>query len=114
MTDRQLGFWDKEFEADMQCKRLARSSDPQTSHAAAEHIVRSGRVRSLQTIAFNAIVCNPGKTASELAQITGEANLHKRMAELERQDLIYRGRPKTCSVTGRQAITYWPNFGEGN
>lgn len=40
----QRTFFDDEFDTDMAAKRLARSSDPPTSHEAAEEAVSSGRL----------------------------------------------------------------------
>lgn len=44
MTERQRTFFDGEFEADMEAKRHARRSDPETSHQAAAEIVQSGNL----------------------------------------------------------------------
>lgn len=42
--DHQRTFFDDELHADMQVKRHARRTDPETSHQAAEEIIQSGRL----------------------------------------------------------------------
>lgn len=102
----------------------ARSTDPETSHEAAEGVTRSG-VRSEQQIAVLRLVeWWPGRTAGELA---GEATdaatpwfaalpadedacyfaIQRRVSELEPQ-FVRRGESRVCSVRGTKQTTLWP------
>ena len=86
----------------------ARSTDPMTSHVAAQHITASG-LRSLQqhqTLA--AVRAYPGLTGQELAQASGicRYTLARRFPEVEEMGLIRRSEARTCAVTGRKAATW--------
>ena len=86
----------------------ARNSDPITSHLAAHQITDSG-LRSLQqhqTLA--AVRAYPGLTGQELAQASGicRYTLGRRLSEVEELGWIRRAEARTCSVTGRKALTW--------
>lgn len=106
----------------------ARTTDPETSHEAAEGITKTG-VRSEQQIAVVRLVeWYPGGTAGELARwrskiqtIRTEINfaalpadedrcyfaIQRRVSELEPQ-FVRRGEAKVCSVRGTKQTTLWP------
>lgn len=87
--------------------RLARTSDPQTSHDAAASIVP--HLPRLQRQALEAVAMTPGRTATELARLHGVPDprvFNRRLTELARQGLVVRGPVRRCSVTGRSAATW--------
>lgn len=87
----------------------ARNSDPVTSHLAAEEITASGVRFSQQRQVADAVRRHPGHTSQELAELTGLERymLARRLSECETAGTVKRGEPKRCSVTGRQALTWW-------
>jgi hypothetical protein len=68
MTSCQRTFWDDEFRSDMDAKRLARRSDPETSHEAAREAVESGRLSKQCEQILERLRCGPAPS-SELAAI---------------------------------------------
>jgi len=93
---------------------MSRRSDPGSSHEAAQHMISSGKIDKYVSIIAKASDLHPGTTGRELAVFTKESDgldyesLHKRLADAERSGLIYRGRQRVCSVTGRKATEWWP------
>ena len=90
-------------------RRLARASDPPTSHEAAESIVP--HLSRMHTGVLDLVREHPGKTAAELAFARGELTNHRlsrRLPELERKGLVVRGVARACFRTGRSAATWWP------
>lgn len=88
---------------------LFRKTDPDTSREAAEHVVRTGRLKAAQGDALRWVREHPGLTATELAHRVGVFDprvLNRRLPELERMDLVVRGEPRTCTVTGRRAAVW--------
>lgn len=94
----------------------ARSTDPATSHEAAEHVRRSGLANEQQRQCLAAVVRWPGRTASELAGNAGAVwkstltryDFGRRLPELRRLGVIRNGVARTCKVTGREAMTWEP------
>ena len=89
--------------------RIARRSDEDTSHEAADAITASG-ARDSQQAAVLAVVCrHPGLTSREMAlhgidrYIAG-----RRLPELEAGGYVRRADKRVCSVTGRRAMTWQP------
>ena len=86
-----------------------RSLSPLTlHHLLLLHITDSG-LRSLQqhqTLA--AVRAYPGLTGQELAQASGicRYTLGRRLSEVEELGWIRRAEARTCSVTGRKALTW--------
>jgi len=95
-------------------RAMSRRSDPSSSHEAAQHMFTSGKIDKYVSIIAKACYFHPGTTGRELAVFTKESDdldyesLHKRLADAERRGLIYRGRQRVCSVTGRKATEWWP------
>ncbi|WP_313178953.1 winged helix-turn-helix domain-containing protein [Stenotrophomonas sp.] len=89
---------------------LARTTDIDTSHAAAAHVVRSGLQAAQQDQAARAVTQNAGMTSNELSQATGldRYMLARRLPELMKEGGVYRGPNKPCPVSGRTACTWWP------
>jgi len=91
-------------------RELARTDDPWTSHQAAHWAVKSGLVGSEQQRALGCVVRWPGRTATELAKLVGDADprrINRRLGELERKGVVHRGNARRCSHTGRAAATWW-------
>jgi len=89
--------------------RVSRSTDPQTSHEAEDHINKSGS-RSKQVAKFlNAVREHEGATSGELAEAVGltmyEAS--KRLADLENAGKIRKGEPRVWEGSGRKQSTWW-------
>ncbi len=90
-------------------KRLARRSDPDTSHAAAQRVTRSGSRADHLTRVVEAVRSHPGKTSAELAQITGleRHEAARRTSDGEREGFLRKGPSRKCSVSGRAAVCWW-------
>ncbi|MEN5419019.1 winged helix-turn-helix domain-containing protein [Stenotrophomonas sp. TWI169] len=88
----------------------ARSTDIETSHAAAAYVVRSGLQAAQQDQAAGAVTAHPGMTSNELSQATSldRYMLARRLPELMKEGRVWRGPNKPCSVSGRTACTWWP------
>lgn len=85
-------------------RRLARRSDPETSHDGAVSIVAD--LPRLQREALALVRANPNRTASELSQIAGHTDprrINRRLGELEERGALIRGDARPCSVSGRLA-----------
>lgn len=88
---------------------LSRRSDPDTSHDAADAMSRhlQDRQRRVLGIVFAA----PGRTTSELAasyEYRDPRMIGRRLPELERMGLVYRGTPRRCEITGHTASVWFP------
>lgn len=90
-------------------RHLARASDPETSHEAAQAIVAS--VGELQRWAAECVAKSPGKTARELAAIycpQDPKRIDRRLGECEKLGMVRRGEVRKCNRSGRSAATWWP------
>jgi len=90
---------------------LARNTDPDTSHQAAEDIVV--HIGRLQQRARQCVEDWPGHTATELSKLAGDADprtINRRLGELERKGVVLRGEARRCSHTGKNAATWWPEM----
>jgi len=89
---------------------LARNYDPPTSHQAARAIVDEGKLGPMRKLVLRLVREHPGQTGSELDSLSPgrKDQAHKRTRELEKLGLIYRGVVRPCSISGRQAATWWP------
>lgn len=88
----------------------ARNTDPITSHQADEHMTLSGRKALQQRIAVAAVEAHPGLTSLELGHRTKQCRfmLARRLPECEEALLVRRGPARTCTVSHRQATTWYP------
>lgn len=88
----------------------ARRSDPITSHVAAEQITASGARGQQQAQASAAVRAFPGLTSFELAMRTNidRYTLARRLPECVTAGTVRKGEARKCSITGRQALTWWP------
>jgi predicted transcriptional regulator len=88
----------------------ARTTDPSSSHDAAEHITRNGTRAQQQAQTIAAIRAYPGKTMQELAELTGHCRwmLGRRVSECETAGAVRRMPKRKCTVTGRRAEPWEP------
>lgn len=86
----------------------AKNTDPDTSHDAARHVVRTGLAAVQQDQTVAAVRKYPGHTALEIATKLGidRYMLGRRLSECEKAGRVLRGPAKTCSVSERRAHTW--------
>lgn len=89
---------------------IARATDPESSHMAAEEITKSGARAHQQHQTAAAVKQYPGRTSQELAEATGidRYTLARRLSECETAKSVRRGQMRSCWITGRKALTWWP------
>lgn len=90
--------------------RMARRTDPAPSHAAARHMIDSGKLTDQQQKAFDLVKRFPGCTSDELAE-KGDIDryqLARRLPELERDGLVWKGDERVSTVGGRMGCTWHP------
>lgn len=88
----------------------ARKSDPETSHQAAAEVEATGAASAHRSIIVAYLKQHPGETNAEIAEGSGldYCQIHKRMAELERMNLVIRGQQKKCPIHQRQMLCWFP------
>ncbi|WP_408953010.1 winged helix-turn-helix domain-containing protein [Lysobacter sp. Hz 25] len=88
----------------------ARATDPATSHLAADAITASGARDAQQQLAAEVVRQHPGYTSNELAQFCelDRYALARRLPECATAGAVRKGRARTCRVSGRSAVTWWP------
>jgi predicted transcriptional regulator len=87
---------------------LYRATDPATSRIAAEKVTRT-TAQSNRAILLAAVEQHPGRTAVELAALTG-VDRHmasRRLADLRNAGKVYNGPERACSVAGSVMMTWW-------
>ena len=96
-------------------ERLARATDPETSHLSAEETVREGKAASIAALVLLAVQAQPGQTAGELSEATGLAydQVWRRCSDLKKPTKTRRARIKEGPLrrwprTGRLQVTLWP------
>ena len=89
---------------------IARRTDPESSHLAAEHVTRSGARAHQQAQAVAAVRAYPGCTSFELATRTDldRYMLARRLPDAETAGAIRRGEQRVCQVSNRRALTWYP------
>ncbi len=87
----------------------SRATDPETSHQSAEEVKASGRLRTQQLLALDAVQRYPGHTAVELANLIGMDRyaMSRRLPELIPVH-VRRGKPRPCMINGRPQATWYP------
>ena len=89
--------------------RLARNSDPETSHKAALEMETSGQRETDEDFAFRMVARYPNSTAAELEAIAaqqGDRRVSKRLSGLEKKDRVFSHwtpNMRKCGQTGRPA-----------
>ena len=96
-----------------QAKRMARRTDPVTSHLAAAGNLLSGANASQRAACLAAMEDGVGMTSDEIAAAAG-VTPHvsgRRLPELERAGLVVRGPARVSKVGGRLGTT-WVKVGQ--
>lgn len=90
----------------------ARATDPDTSHKASAEITASGTRGEQQARALAAVRAFPHRTSQEIAEKAklDRYELARRLPELRSVGLVTNPRRKTCSVTGKTALTWAPKL----
>lgn len=85
-----------------------RNTDPHTSYEAAVHM--QDKRAAQQAIAAKAVEQYPGSTSMELSRRAhiDRYMLARRLSECEAAGMVRRGQAKRCSVSGRNALTWYP------
>ncbi|WP_340569620.1 winged helix-turn-helix domain-containing protein [Stenotrophomonas sp. G106K1] len=88
----------------------ARTTDPSTSHEAANRVVASGKQRAQQAATEAAVRRHPGQSSLHLATLTGldRHMLARRLPELEREGRVWRGPKAPCASGEGSGCTWWP------
>lgn len=91
----------------------ARSTDPDTSHQAAQRVERTGTAHDQRSICLRIVTSAPGLTAAEIAQRAGlERHVpSRRLPELRDAGLVRNGEARLCAVMGTKAMTWWAKEG---
>lgn len=89
---------------------VARRKDPESSHAAAEEVTLSGRRDAQVAQVLAAVRANPGRTSMELARLAGldRYMVARRLPECVTAGALRKGEQRTCKVSDRLALTWWP------
>ena len=88
--------------------RLARRTDPETSHRAAREMETSGKRETDEAFALRMVARYPNSTASELEALLGcrDGTVRKRLSSLADKNLAYghlHPNMRKCGQTGRPA-----------
>jgi hypothetical protein len=85
-------------------------NDPITSKWAGQEVVKDGTVGRNQQKFLALIKAYEGRTGRELEAIADvERGVGaKRLSELERMKLVYKGLPRSCTLSNRMCVTWWP------
>lgn len=89
-------------------QRMARRTDPETSHAAAAEHVASGANAAQRAACLRVMSPDVGMTSDEIAAAAGiERHASaRRLPELERDGLVVRGPARLSQVGGRVGVTW--------
>jgi hypothetical protein len=89
-------------------RKLARRTDPVTSHIAAQRMADSGALSDQQRIARDLVFDHPNCTSDELAEhgLLDRYQLARRLPEVESAGHIERGAVRKSRKTGRPACTW--------
>jgi len=90
---------------------IARNSDPETSHQAEQHMNESGGRQSMISKVAEMVAEHQDKTGRELAKIYNYPDTSvvlKRISDAHNRGLIRSTETRKCTVTGRQARTWFP------
>jgi len=94
---------------DISSTPIARSSDPISSHLAAEEMTNSGKRGAQQRISADTVKRFPGHTSLELSKLCGldRYQLARRLSEIENLS-VEKGPLRCCKISGRKAMTWYP------
>lgn len=101
----------------VKASRLVRRSDPETSREAAEKVVDSGKYQTDFQDTADLVREHPGRTRYELEKLDqsiigrghgGPERISKRLKDVERAGLIFKGKKRQCFEHGTQCATWYP------
>jgi len=84
-----------------------RNNDPPTSALAGCEAEADGSAQRHRTMCLQAVIQSPGLTARDIENRLG-IKAHKRLPELRRAGMVRNGKPRTCTVSGKLAMTWQP------
>ncbi len=87
-------------------RRLARTSDPTTSHQSAHALVATGKLGRLAKEMLELVIDHPGLTSGEYGRLTTMDGHWKRLSDLKNAGLVYQGEPR--KYRNRNQCTWWP------
>lgn len=89
---------------------LARTKDPQASHAAAAQLIKSGRRRSHKQRVLAAPQRHPHSTSAELAFYCGmdRVEVARRLPDLAQDGQVMQGNERFCTVSQKNCVTWAP------
>jgi predicted ArsR family transcriptional regulator len=89
-------------------RRMARASDPESSHAAAAEHLASGANAAQRAACLAVMRTDSGLTSDEIAEAAGLERhaAARRLPELERDGLVRRGPIRLSMVGGRSGVTW--------
>ena len=85
-----------------------RTKDPPTSMLAGRDAEANGAAQRHRVMCFDTVMQKPGLTAREIENHVG-IKAHKRLPELRRAGMVRNEKSRTCTVSGKQALTWHPN-----
>lgn len=99
---------------------IARNTDPETSHKAADYLTDSGKRKTLTEIAWMVVDKFPNSTYQELYKaahayfaylgmpcpFAGPDPLMKRLADAREVGMVYTGKPRVCQISNQEAQTW--------
>lgn len=86
-----------------------RKHDPPSSKLAGRYVQASGLAQSQRDRCLAVVKRIPGLTAREIEDRLG-IKAHKRLPELRFDGLVRNGQVRACTISGRQALTWKPNY----
>lgn len=94
---------------------IARKTDPNTSHQAAEAITKNGQRGSQCKDIFDAIQAKPGSIPGEIAAKIGllSHEVTKRIHDLEVKGLVVPGTERRWAGSGKNQRSWWPTSKQG-
>ena len=83
-------------------------NNPPTSLTARRDAEQNGSLEHHRAKCLDFVRRLPGMTAREIQSQLGIA-AHKRLPELRGERLVRSAEPRRCGITGRLAMTWWPD-----
>lgn len=92
--------------------RLAATTDPSTSLAAAEEVTRNGQADVQRQMVLEVLRRHPGMTSAEMARMSGTPGSRhlfaRRLPDLVKLRLARQGEKRECVVCKSVCVTWWP------
>ena len=94
---------------------VSRKTDPASSKAAEAEINRTGSRRAQQEIILEYVRQSPGDTSLEMSDklCLDRYQIARRLADLKNAGFVYQADIRKCSVSGRDAVTWYPVKNQG-